>query len=303
MAASKRMTGVYPILVTPFDERGRVDEESVQSLIDYNLAAGVHGLGIAMASEVLKLTEAERDQLTKIVVEQVRGRVPVVVNTGGPATDVAVYYSQRAQELGADALMCQPPTLSPPTPSEVRSYFKAISDAVAIPIFIQDTATSHVPAALARQIAEESERVRYTKVESLPPAQMVGANVRIAGNLLTVFGGAGASYLIEELRRGSRGTMPWPSTPHELVEIWNRVAAGDLIGAEEIFYRVLVPINRVGAGGMRAALQVQKEILRRKKVIKTAFVRAPADPLDEDTAADLDRLCSRLGITNPSVSG
>ncbi|HEX5414133.1 MAG TPA: dihydrodipicolinate synthase family protein [Chloroflexota bacterium] len=300
MPAGERMTGVYPILVTPFDERGRIDEESLRSLIDFNLEAGVHGLGIAMASEVLKLTEAERDQLTRLVVEQVRGRVPVVVNTGGPATDVAVYYSRRARDLGADALMCQPPTLSPPTATETRSYFKAISGAVSIPIFIQDTATAHVPAGLARQIAEESEHVRYTKVESLPPAQMVGANVRVAGDLLTVFGGAGASYLIEEIQRGAQGTMPWPSTPRELVEIWNRARAGDLAGAEEIFYRVLVPINRVSVGGMRGALQVQKEILRRKGIIKTAHVRAPADPLDPETAADLDRLCVRLGIGDGS---
>ena len=124
---------------------------------------------------------------------------------------------------------------------------------------------------------------------------MVGENVRVAGSLLTVFGGAGATYLVEEIRRGAHGTMPWPSTPRELVEIWNRARAGDWAGAEELFYRVLVPINRLAAGGMRTALQVQKEILRRKGVIKSAHVRAPADPLDPDTAADLDALCERLG--------
>jgi 4-hydroxy-tetrahydrodipicolinate synthase len=125
---------------------------------------------------------------------------------------------------------------------------------------------------------------------------MVGENVRAAGAVLTVFGGAGATYLLEEVRRGAQGTMPWPSTPHELVEIWRRARAGDWAGAEALFYRVLVPINRVAAGGMRAALQVQKEILRRKGVIRSAHVRAPADPLDPDTAADLDRLCATLGI-------
>jgi len=291
-----KMTGVYPILVTPFDERSRIDEESLRSLVEYNLAAGVHGLGIAMASEILKLTEAERDQVIRVVVDQVRGRVPVVVNSGGPATDLAVFYSKRAQDLGVDALMCQPPTLSPPTPTEVRSYFKAISDAVTIPIFIQDTASARVPAGLAKQIAEESANVRYTKVESLPPAQMVGENVRVAGNVLTVFGGAGASYLIEEMRRGSQGTMPWPSTPHELLEIWNRVRSGDEEEAYATFYRVLVPLNRLAAGGMGAALQIQKEVLRRKGVIKTAQVRGPVDPLDEHTAADLDGLCTRLEI-------
>jgi dihydrodipicolinate synthase/N-acetylneuraminate lyase len=290
------MTGVYPILVTPFDALGRIDEDDVRSLVDCNLAAGVHGIGIALASEVTKLSEAERDRLTTIVVEQVAGRVPVVVNTGAPATDLALLYSRRAQELGADALMCQPPTLAPPTATEVRAYFRALSDAVTIPIFIQDTAATHVPAALARQIAKESANVLYTKVESLPPADMVAENVRLAGSLLTVFGGAGGTYLIEELRRGAQGTMPWPSTPHELVGIWDRVRSGDHAGAEELFYRVLVPINRLAAGGMRSALQVQKEILRRKGVIKTAHVRAPADPLDADTAADLDALCDRLGI-------
>jgi dihydrodipicolinate synthase/N-acetylneuraminate lyase len=296
MSAAAPMQGVFPILVTPFDERSAIDEESVRGLVEYNLGAGVHGLGIAMASEILKLTEAERDQLIRIVVDQTRGRVPVVVNTGGPATDVAVAYSRRAQELGADALMCQPPTLSPPTGTEVRSYFREISNAVTIPIFIQDTASTHVPAGLARQIAEECANVRYTKVESMPPAQMVAENVRVAGHVLTIFGGAGATYLIEELKRGAKGTMPWPSVPNELVDIWNRVRSGDEAGAWSVFYRTIVPINRVSAGGMGTALQVQKEILRRKGVIATARVRGPADPLDPDTASDLDAVCDRLGI-------
>jgi dihydrodipicolinate synthase/N-acetylneuraminate lyase len=165
-----------------------------------------------------------------------------------------------------------------------------------VPIFIQDTATAHVPAGLARQIADESEHVRYTKVESAPPAQMVGESVRVAGDRLTVFGGAGATYLIEELRRGAQGTMPWPSTPHELVQIWDRFQAGDLPGAWETFHRVLVPINRVSPGGMRMALQVHKEILRRRGIIQTAVVRGPADPLDPDTWADLDAVCGQLGI-------
>ncbi|HLZ08684.1 MAG TPA: dihydrodipicolinate synthase family protein, partial [Chloroflexota bacterium] len=275
MEASSSMRGVYPILVTPFDERSAIDEESVRSLIEYNLAAGVHGLGIAMASEIPKLTEAERDRLTRVVVDQTRGRVPVVVNTGGPATDVAVAYSRRAQELGAAALMCQPPTLGTPTGSEVRSYFKAISDAVSIPIFIQDTSTAPVSAGLARQIAEESVNVRYIKVESLPPAQMVSEHVRLGRGVLTIFGGAGATYMIEELKRGARGTMPWPTTPHELVEIWNRFESGDEAGAWAAFYRTIVPINRLTSGSLNAAVQIQKEILRRKGVIGSARVRGP----------------------------
>ena len=71
--------------------------------------------------------------------------------------------------------------------------------------------------ALLRQIAEESERVRYAKVENAPPAQKVYEAIQHGGDLVTVFGGASGSYLIEELRRGSQGTMPWPSRPQPFV--------------------------------------------------------------------------------------
>ena len=79
------MQGVFPILVTPFDDDERVDEDSLRSVVEFNISAGVHGLGIALGSEILKLTEPERSQVVSIVVDQTRGRVPIVVNTGAQA--------------------------------------------------------------------------------------------------------------------------------------------------------------------------------------------------------------------------
>ena len=73
------MQGIFPILVTPFDRLERIDTDSLCSLVDYTIDAGVHGLGIALGSEILKLTESERDLVISTVVNHVRGRVPVVV--------------------------------------------------------------------------------------------------------------------------------------------------------------------------------------------------------------------------------
>ena len=84
--SAQAMCGVFPILITPFFEDGRIDEGSLRRLIKFNLDAGVHGLGVALASEIFKLSEGERDEVTRIVVEQVGGRVPVVFNTGAPGT-------------------------------------------------------------------------------------------------------------------------------------------------------------------------------------------------------------------------
>jgi dihydrodipicolinate synthase/N-acetylneuraminate lyase len=289
--------GVFPILVTPFDERERVDEDSLRSLVDFNIGAGVHGLGIALGSEIQKLTEPEREQVIRIVVDQTRGRVPVVVNTGAQANLTAVLYSRQAVDLGAAAVMCLPPA-PPVSASEMRAYFKAISDAVSVPVFIQDTQTTPVPAALIRRIADDNEQVRYAKVESPPQPTQVQAAVQASGGLVTVFGGAGGTYLLEELRRGSVGTMPWPSQPEAFVRIWDVWQAGDQRQAAELHEREIAPLAKLATAGIRLGHTVHKELLRRRGVIRSSLVRAPSDALDEITRRELDAVCDRLGIGN-----
>jgi 4-hydroxy-tetrahydrodipicolinate synthase len=287
---AEKMRGVYPILVTPFDENSQIDETSLRNLIDFNLAAGVHGLGVALGSEVFKLSEAERERVTRIVVDQVRGRVPVVINTGAAGTDLAVFYSQAAQANGADALMVMPPTFMPVGPAENIDYFGAISAAVEIPIFIQDTSSAPVPPALARQIAERCEWVRYVKVESLPITAKVADMVAKAGDRLVVFGGGGGTYFIEEMQRGSVGTMPFCTQPEAFVEIWNLYQSGNEEAARDVFNRTVLPVNRIAAQGAGLFYHIHKEILRQRGVIRTATVRGPAPAMDELTRQDLQRV-------------
>jgi dihydrodipicolinate synthase/N-acetylneuraminate lyase len=288
------MQGIFPILVTPFDDQERIDEDSLRGVVEFNISAGVHGLGIALGSEILKLTEAERSQVISVVVDQTRGRVPIVVNTGAQANLTAALYSRQAEDLGAAAVMCLPP--SPVSATEARSYFKAISDAVHVPVFIQDTLGTPVPAGLIRQIAEESEHVRYAKVESPPQPTQVQAAVAASGGRVNIFGGAGGMYLLEELRRGGIGTMPWPSQPRAFVAIWNAWQAGNERQAIDIHEREIVPLARLSTAGLRLGHTIHKELLRRQGVISSVTVRAPSDPLDDITTRELDAICERLGI-------
>ena len=288
------MRGVYPILITPFHEDGTIDQESLRSLIDFNLDAGVHGLGVALASEVFKFTEAERDLVTQVVVQQVNGRVPVVINTGAPGTDLTIHYSRRAQDLGADALMILPPSFMPASPPEVLEFYQSISAAVNIPIFLQDTPVAQIPAPLARQIAESCEQVQYIKVESMPITARVAEMVGKAGDLLTIFGGAGGGYFIEELRRGSVGTMPFCSQPEAFVAIWELCQAGDEAAAMELFNRVLTPIQRIGGQGAGLFYHVHKELLRHRGVIRSATVRSPTPDVEPLLQQELTQLLDRL---------
>jgi dihydrodipicolinate synthase/N-acetylneuraminate lyase len=110
----RSLAGVHPILSIPFDAKGRIVWGDFERLIEWTVGHGVHGVGVAMTSEIYKLTEVERDEVTTFVVKFVRRRVKVVINTGAEGTDVAIHYSRRAEAQGADALMVRPPTTSPP---------------------------------------------------------------------------------------------------------------------------------------------------------------------------------------------
>jgi dihydrodipicolinate synthase/N-acetylneuraminate lyase len=292
--AADRMQGVFPILVTPFDEKGRIDEESLAKLIEFNLAAGVHGIGIAIGSEMFKFSEAERAQITRRVIDQTRRRVPVVINTGAGGTDLAVHYSRAAEDAGADALMIMPPAFLPAGPAEVLDYFQAISDAVTIPIFLQDTPAAPIPPDIANRIAEACERVRYIKVETLPVTAKVADMAAAASDKLTVFGGAGGGYFIEELRRGSHGTMPFCSQPSAFVGVWNLYQQGDERRARILFNRYITPVNRLAAQGADIFYYVHKQLLVRQGIIRSAKVRSPTVPVDDITRREIEELIEDL---------
>lgn len=291
---SPTIRGVVPILVTPFDEAGRIDEPSLRRLIDFNIAAGVHGLGVALGSEVFKFTEAERDEVVRCVVTTVGGRVPVVINTGAAGTDLAIGYSRRAEDLGADALMIIPPSFMPAGADEIVDYYRQISRAVSIPIFMQDVPQAPIPPGLALRIARDCERVLYIKVETLPVTTKVADMVQTAGDMLTVFGGAGGSYFIEEMRRGARGTMPFCSQPRAFVEVWNRFQDGDERGAREVFDSTIMAINRLGQQGGDLFYHLHKQLLVRQGIIRSAFVRAPTTRIDATTQREIDGLLADL---------
>ncbi len=286
--------GVIPILVTPFFEDGRIDEESLGRLIDFNIGAGVHALGVALGSEVFKFTEAERAQVIAAVVRAVGGRVPVIINTGATGTDLAVHYAKMAAGAGADALMIMPPTFFPVGIDEIIHYYQTISAAVDVPLILQDIPQAPISPGLALRIADSCPNVRYIKVETLPVTQKVAEMARAVAGRLTIFGGAGGGYFIEELRRGARGTMPFCSQPAEFVAVWDRFNAGDIAGARQVFDAAFTGVNRLGAQGGDLFYHVHKQLLVRRGVIRTALVRSPTVSLDETTQREIDEVLSAL---------
>jgi len=286
--------GVVPILITPFDMEGRIDEESLSNLVEFNIRAGVHGLGVALGSEVFKFNEAERAQVTACVIKAANRRVPIVINSGAAGTDLAVYYSKLAEAAGADALMVIPPSFMPVSADEIFDYYTAIDKAVGIPIILQDVPQGPVPPGLALRIADACKNVTYIKVETLPVTGKVAAMSATAGDRLTIFGGAGGSYFIEEMRRGALGTMPFCSQPADFVAVWDAYRAGDEKTAREHFDRTIMAVNRLGNQGGDIFYAMHKQLLVRQGIIRTAFVRSPTTAIDPITAREIDELLAQV---------
>jgi dihydrodipicolinate synthase/N-acetylneuraminate lyase len=202
------------------------------------------------------------------------------MNTGAAGTDLAVHFSSRAQDLGADAVMVLPPPPANTTVSETIDYYRAIATAIRIPIFMQDVATSPVPPGVAAQIAGARQHAWYIKVEAPPTPPRVAEALALAGDRVTVFGGAGGSFFVEELRRGSLGTMPGSAIPEAFVHVWKLFLSGRLDEADVAFARY-APLLRLLAQGNGIGFYLTKEVLRLRGVFNGTSVRRPAVEPDE----------------------
>jgi 4-hydroxy-tetrahydrodipicolinate synthase len=290
--------GVFPIVTTTFHEDGSLDLDSQMQLVRFLLECGAHGLGLfGTASEGYTLSTDERVQLMRLILREVDGRVPVVVSTGHTGTDVAVKLSRQAEADGANALMVLPPYFLKPDADGIFDYFQAISDAVSIPIMVQDaplmTQVAMGPSLLAR-MARELEHVRYAKIEAPPTAPKMTDIKRAAGNDLLLFGGLNGQFLLEELGRGADGTMPGSDLTAVFVRIWTLWQGNQYDEARDEFTRYLPLIRYELQPGL--GVSVMKHNLYEWGVIASTRVRHPTGTVDEIGRQELAALRRTLDI-------
>ncbi|MDP6824391.1 MAG: dihydrodipicolinate synthase family protein [Dehalococcoidia bacterium] len=293
----RSMRGIFPILAMPFDKDGNIVIEDLQREVDWIAGHGIPGVGIALGSEVYKLSDGERGLVLKTVVEAAKGRMKVVMNTGHEGTGVSVDYARSAQDLGASALMIRPPSFAQLPASDVTEYFVAIAEAVDIPIFMQDVLGSQVPPPLAVQLAKAHENLCYIKVEVAPSVpRFADLAARTGASGLIPFGGSGGQFLLEEARRGSQGSMPWSVIPDVYARVWDDFQSGNEVDAETE-YRRYAALNRTIAQGMGAAMWVNDHILFRRGVFQeTSQPRQPAPKPDDQTMKELDAMLEELDL-------
>lgn len=288
------LAGIFPIVPTPFDERGAIDVESIGTMTTFMAGCGVDGLAVlGVMGEAERLTEAERDRVVEAFREALPPDRALVVGAGAAGTDAAIHTCARARELGADALLVGPPRIQNDT--VLFGYYERIARAVAAPIVVHDyppaTGVILSPALLAR-LYRELERVQYVKLEDPPTGPKMEQVRSLAGDGFGIFGALGGLYALEELERGAIGIMTGFAYPELLVRLYRLYRAGEVAQAATLFYEILPLVRFEFQPGVGVSLR--KTILVRRGAIRTATVRHPGPAADPVTLRQLDRILEHL---------
>lgn len=266
-AQAPRYRGLFPVVPTCFTETGELDLASQMRCVDFMIDAGSDGLAIlANFSEQFLLADEEREILTRAILEHVAGRVPVIVTTTHTSTQVCIARSRRAQEMGAAMLMVMPPYHGATFrvgERHIHEFYSRLSDAVDIPVMIQDAPAAGTPmsAEFLARMAREIEHVCYFKIETAAAAAKLAELIRLGGDAIEgPWDGEEAITLLPDLEAGATGAMTGGGFPDAIKPILEAYRAGERAQAIASYERALPLINLENRQcGFLAAKALMKE--------------------------------------------
>jgi dihydrodipicolinate synthase/N-acetylneuraminate lyase len=291
--------GMMPILPTAIHENGEVDEPSQRRLVQYCLKCGAVAIGhLGGASEYFKIADDDRRRLIEIVVDEVQGRVPVFIGATAAATRAAVSHAALAENLGADMLMVAMPYVAKPTREELFDYYRAVAEAVSIPIIIQDTAKSDalLNIDLIWRMYEELPNIHFVKAEGQDFISKSESLLKRSNGTMGVIGGAGGRHMIHLLRIGVTSFMTGTEALDVHSAVVNAFLSGNEDEAADIYYSRLLPYLMFYREHSKELL---KGILHRRGIIDCPKVIPPTGvaPMSDVKAEEFEWILKRVGLT------
>lgn len=301
-AAPRPYRGVFPVAPTVFHDDGTLDLDGQKRCTDFMIDAGSTGICIlANWSEQFVLTDDEREQDMQAVLEHVAGRVPVIVTTTHFGSQICAERSKRAEAAGAAMVMVMPPyhgaTIRVPEPG-IYDFFKTVSDAISIPIMIQDApvAGTPLPVPLLARMAREIENISYFKIEVPMAAGKLRTLIAEGGDAIEgPWDGEEAITLMADLDAGATGAMTGAGYPDGIREIVDPHFAGNREAAAAAYQRWLPLINYENR---QCGLIAAKVLMQEGGVIRSEMTRHPVLPLHPATRAGLVEIARR---TDPLI--
>jgi len=297
--------GLMPAMVTPFDERGELDFEATEALVERLIQAGVSGISpLGSTGEATHLTFDERKRFAEEVVKLVAGRVPLVVGVGSSGTREAVELARHAEGAGADAVLAVSPFYWKVGEEALFNHFATVADAVETPVLLYNlpmlTGIELSPALISR-LAGERENIVGIKDTVTVYGYVVSVLQEIKGANPDFAVLCGWEDLVfPSLLAGADGSIcAFANVAPELfVDLVNSTREGELQRAAELHRRVLELVT-LGVrsdppiGAIKLAMGIQG-------VPISPAVRGPALPADEGAREDIEAILRDAGVLNPS---
>lgn len=289
-----RFRGSFTALVTPF-KNGKLDEKAFRDFVEWQIVEGTHGLvPVGTTGESATMSHAEHKKVIEWCVTQANGRVPVMAGAGSNNTAEAIELSLHAQKAGADALLHVAPYYNKPTQDGLFAHFKAINDAVNIPIFVYNIPPRSVVDILPATMARMAELKNIVGVKDATGNIMrVSLQRQLCGKDFLQFDGDDATS-VAHAANGGIGTISVGSNvaPKQYADLQNALMRGD-------FAKALLLQDKLMA--LNEALFIESNPSPAKTALAmlgrmSDEVRLPMLPVSDNTRQSLKQAMAIAGI-------
>jgi len=287
--------GIIPAIITPFTKTGEIDEEAFQENIEFLIESGVHGIAVAgSVGEFFSLATGERKTLFEITVAQVKKRITVLAGTGAITTKEAIELTEFACDAGVDGVLIITPFYLQPDTEDIIAHYRAISDAVDIPICLYNLPSRtnvNLTPAIVDKLAN-IDNVVAIKESSNDLIQM-SEIIRLAGDRIKLMVG-NDPLLFPALMMGAVGCIsPSPNMMGKMVvDMYHYSKSGEAEKAREIQYKICLLRTIYGLGTFPTAIKEAVNLLGRPG----GFPRKPALPLGEKEREKVRRVLTELHL-------
>ena len=291
--------GVYPMVYALFDKKGRLARESTRRQVAAMLKHRVHGVAVlGLATEVNKLSTAERRQLMEWVAEDLNGKAPLTVTVAETSVQGQIDFVKAAVAVGAGWAILQPPQVKHVPESELIKFFGAVADASPIPIAIQNA-----PDYLGIGLSNSGVRTLHRNHPNFKIVKLEATAISVARlheetrGEVDIFNGRDGIEMLDSMRGGAVGIIPGGEAYDVLVKAFDRMAKGkpkDVAEAERLYAKVL-PLLILLMESMDTFLVYGKPVLAHRLGIGETAPRLPSTPPTKFGLAAAKRYAEMLG--------
>ena len=288
--------GSIVALATPFKKDGFVDEACLRKLVEFHIKNGTDGLvPCGTTGESATLNYEEHERVIEICIEASRGRIPVIAGTGSNSTQEAIDMSRPAEKAGADGLLLVSPYYNKPTQKGLYLHFKAVAEAVGIPIILYNiasrTAVNIEPETVAK-LARDCKNIVAIKEASGSLDQMSKIKA-LCGPKFTLLSGDD-SLTLPVMSIGGEGVISVAANivPADIKALVSAFEKGDISKAEKYHYRLLPLIKALFIETNPIPVKTAMGFLG----LCEASLRLPMCPMSEENLGKLKKELKEYGL-------